>query len=541
MKKRGKKGIVIISIIILIIALLAGVAFAYLKTDLFKSEQTLFFKYMGKALESFEYVENTQNIEIEKKKQENPYNLNANLKYEKGEEIEDVNSNILSNMNLQIEAKVNKKEEKAYAKANLNYQNESLFSLEYANSNNIYALKSDEIITAFLGIENSNLKILAQKLGIIDTTKIPDTINQINLNDLLLISNEDKEHIKETYLSVLINVISQNNFKKEKNVEIQREGINYTATAYRLDLNAEELKQVKIEVLQALKEDSITLDLLATKAKLLGLDENYTQVNNLTNMIQMKINEINNGNYISDADLSIIIYTNNEEVIMTEVIYKNEVKYTIYGNRKENVSSKYILVEQLENTSQNNKIEINIDETRNDNETNYSILVNINNNIGINANIVNTVATEDNNINTNCEIILTQLENVISIINYEQEINFEEQIENTIELNTSNCGVLNNYTTEQLKVLIQSIAQRIEAITKEKVQKIGWQEINIKETISNEAQNNGIDTDIPNLNNVDNNTIMINEVNVTNEISSISNDIITQNSIENVTNSNNVV
>lgn len=544
-KSGGKKGIIISAIIIiLVIVLLAGGVFAYLTTDLFKSEQTLFFKYMGEALESFEYVENTQITELTNKKEQNPYTLTGNLKFEKGEEIDEVNANILSNMDLQIEAKVNNPEEKAYAKANLNYQNENLFSLEYVNSNNIYALKSDEIVTAFLGVENSNLKVLAQKLGIIDTKTIPDEIKQTNLNELLSISDEDKQHIKETYLSVLINVISQNNFKKEKNVEVQKEGVNYITTAYSLSLNSEELKQVKIAVLQALKEDSITLNLLATKAKLLGLDENYTQINNLGNTIQTKINEINNENNDSELGLKIIVYTNNQEVIMTEINYMDIVKYIIYGETKENISTrtsygeteenisnKTIIIEDLKN-SQNN-IKIDLKETRNNhNQSNYNFLININNNIEINA-IIDEVVGKST-IKTNCEVVFSQLENVIFTTNYEQEINFEEQTENIIELNTNNCGILNNYTTEQLQVLMQSISQRIETIINEKMQKIGWKQgMSLEDVLTSASQNDiKIEQNTDNTNNNNQvlpseiNTIEItNEINTTNEITSISNDV----------------
>ena len=68
----GRKKIIIIMVIILLIVLLAiGGVFAYITTDLFKSNQTLFFKYMGQTLESIKYVENTQLSEIENLKEKN--------------------------------------------------------------------------------------------------------------------------------------------------------------------------------------------------------------------------------------------------------------------------------------------------------------------------------------------------------------------------------------------------------------------------------------------------------------------------------------
>ena len=44
---------------------------------------------------------------------------------------------------------------------------------------------------------------------------IPDQINEIDINSLLEISDEEKQHIGQTYLEVLLNNISQDNYKKE--------------------------------------------------------------------------------------------------------------------------------------------------------------------------------------------------------------------------------------------------------------------------------------------------------------------------------------
>ena len=475
----GRKKIIIIMVIILLIVLLAiGGVFAYITTDLFKSNQTLFFKYMGQTLESIKYVENTQLSEIENLKEEKPYTIVGNLNFEAGEDNTDLNANALSKLALNIEANVNKPEEKAYAKVNVTNSNQNLFTLEYANSNNIYALKSDEIVTAFLGIENENLKVLAQKLGIYDTSVIPDSINFANINEILNITDEEKAHITETYLSVLTQNINKENFSKESNIAVKKENVTYNATGYRLNLNSEELKQIEIALLQVLKEDSITLNILTTKAKLLGLDEKYTQINNLTNEIEKQIKAISNFNTALENGLSIVVYVDKQEVILTEIIFRNEIKYTIYGTTSENANKRYLLIESLSGSSissdvEYKKIEIMLNEAKNNIESNYNVLINIDDNIGIDISLTNTGIASENTLNTTCEVNLSQGD-LTSTIMYEQEMNFEEEINDIIELSRNNCGVLNDYTTEQLQVLMQGIKQRIETILKEKKQAIGW-------------------------------------------------------------------
>lgn len=475
---RGKKKIIIIMIIILLILILAiGGIFAYLTTDLFKPSQTLFFKYIGQTLDDLEYVENTQLSEIENLKEEMPYTVTGNLNFEAGETNTDINANILSKMSLNLETKVNRAEEKTYTKANLTHNNQNIFTIEYANSNNIYALKSDEIATAFLGIENENLKVLAQKLGILDTSIIPDSIEAIDINEILKITEEEKAHIIDTYLSVLVQNISKDKYSKEKDLTVMKENVTYTTTGYRLSLSSEELKQIEIALLQNLKEDSITLNLITTKAKLLGLDENYTQINNLTTIIDEQIETINSENSMASEGIDIIVYVDNQEVISTDIIFRNQIKYTIYGETQENSSKRYLLIENLSAESEYNKIELQQIETRSNIESTNNILINIDNNIGIDVYLSNVGAASEKSLNTTCEISINQGD-LTSIISYEQEMNFEEEINDIIELSRSNCGVLNDYTTEQLQVLIQSIFQRIQTILTQKKQVINWVENN---------------------------------------------------------------
>ena len=173
-----------------------------------------------------------------------PYTSKATLKYAVDGENTDDTSKILSDMKLDVLSKVNIPEEKSYAKANLTFKDQNLFSLEYANTGNLYALKSDEIVTAYLGIRNENLKVLAQKYGIEDASMIPNQIKPIDYKMLLELSEEEKNHIKETYLSVLLNNTNKENYKKEKDLPVNKEGINYIVDAYRLDLNSDEIKNL---------------------------------------------------------------------------------------------------------------------------------------------------------------------------------------------------------------------------------------------------------------------------------------------------------
>ncbi len=474
MNRGGKKGIIITVIIILCIVVLAAGGFlVYATTDLFHSNQSLFFKYIGQVLENFQTVENTQMAEIENLKESMPYQVTGKLTYEPANGNTDSNSQILGNMQLNITSNVNKTEEKAYTKAILSHQNSDLFTLEYAHSNNIYALKSNEIITAFLGIENDNLKVLMQKLGITDTSTIPNTIEGMDMSQLLSITEEEKAHIKDTYVNALIQNINKDNFSKDPDLTISKESVTYQTTAYRLNLSGEELKTLQIALLQTLQQDSITLNFLATKAKLLGLDESYTQVNNLTNEIQKQINQISNQTSLSNEGISIAIYVDNGKVITTEIIINNEIKYTIYGETQESTVKRHI---SMENLSTDMKIVYEQNETRNGNETTNNIIINLNDIIEMQIYVENLGSAQEQAISTNVEVVFSENGEVNGAVYYNQEMTFQGKMTDIVELTNSNCAVLNNYTTEQLLPLLESIGQRIATVFEEKKQAIGWKD-----------------------------------------------------------------
>lgn len=487
-RRRGL--IVAIVIIVLVIILGIGGVFAYLTTDMFKSNQVLFFKYAGQALKNMEYVENTQLTAIENLKKQMPYTVDGSLEIEAEGELES-----LSKIGLDIELKENKLEEKAYMKADLLHDNQKIFTLEYANSNNIYALKSDEIVTAFIGIENENLKVLAQKFGITDTTNIPDSIDTTNLRDKIVISDEEKAHITNTYSAVLMQSIPKDAFTKEKDLSAMKKDIAYITTAYRLTLNAQELKQIEIALLETLKQDSITLNLIATNAKALGLDEDYTHVNSITNIIDELITEINNEEDISDAGISIMIYVDKGQVVLTEIIARNEIKYTIYGDINGNANERYLLIENLGIDGEFNKIEVQQIETRSDEQSTNNIIVNLDDTRSINIDLTNIGGVAQNNLNTTCQIDISMEDDEISAI-YEQEINFEE-IDDIIELSRNNTAVLNDYTKEQLGVLIQSIYNRIAVVLNQKMQLVNInQNIGTNNIMTNNIGTQGINQNI---------------------------------------------
>lgn len=482
-----KKGIIItIVIIILLIAIAVGGVMLYLFTDLFKSNQTLFLKYFDQTIQGMKYETNDQTKDIIEAQKENPYQMKGTLNFDY-DGNENQQAEVLKQMKVELETNANGQEEKSYTKASILYQNQNLFNLEYANSNNIYALKSDEIVTAFIGVRNSNLKVLAQKLGMQDTSNIPDSITPIDYEDLLNISEEEKQHISDTYLPVIVNNIEKSKYSKQSNIPITKEGVEYNTTSYRVDLTSEDIANISVKLLETLKQDSITLNFIATKAKILDLPEEYTQVNNLTKQIDEQIKKIEDSEKSPENGVSIVVYEEKGQTVLTEIIIKNNVKFTLYTSNTNQKNSIYVMAENLSTSNDYNTVEMQVTQTKTAKQTNTEILVNKDNDKGLEIYLTNEGLPSDEKVTTTCEINYND-GNDKYIANYEQEINFNEENE-IISLDNTNCAILNDYPTDQLSMLIVLIAQQTQNVMNQKMQQLGIQTTNQTEQIITIEQN----------------------------------------------------
>lgn len=482
-----KKGIIItIVIIILLIVIAVGGVMLYLFTDLFKSNQTLFLKYFDQTIQGMKYETNDQTKDIIEAQKENPYQMKGTLNFDY-DGNENQQAEVLKQMKVELETNANGQEEKSYTKASILYQNQNLFNLEYANSNNIYALKSDEIVTAFIGVRNSNLKVLAQKLGMQDTSNIPDSITPIDYEDLLNISEEEKQHISDTYLPVIVNNIEKSKYSKQSNIPITKEGVEYNTTSYRVDLTSEDIANISVKLLETLKQDSITLNFIATKAKILDLPEEYTQVNNLTKQIDEQIKKIEDSEKSPENGVSIVVYEEKGQTVLTEIIIKNNVKFTLYTSNTNQKNSIYVMSENLSTSNDYNTVEMQVTQTKTAKQTNTEILVNKDNDKGLEIYLTNEGLPSDEKVTTTCEINYND-GNDKYIANYEQEINFNEENE-IISLDNTNCAILNDYPTDQLSMLIVLIAQQTQNVMNQKMQQLGIQTTNQTEQIITIEQN----------------------------------------------------
>lgn len=451
-----KKGIIIGIVVAIVAILLATISvFVVLKTDLFKSNETLFWKYAGAGLESFEQTPNIQLLEIEKLKMQSPYVIQGEL--EIGAEETEASENI----KLIINSESDRVNEYSHVNSKIEYANDRIVDIDYVKNDNIYALKSDEIVTAYLGVKNENLKVLFQKLGLQDTSGIPD---EIILNDylkILSLSENNIAHIKETYSKVITNAFTNENYSKQTGAILEKDGISYETTSYRLDISGEQIENILENILNILKADNITLNLIIENAKALGITEEEITIEKLTNAIDEAIEEIRQEEF---QGISFVVYSYKGETIGAEVIVRNSGKATIYTGK----NNKKIIYESYE-TEKKIAIEIINDVTTT--QSNIQLKIDINDETQVDIDIINTGSASQRSLSTICEISVISEENEIKAT-YNQTIEFLDELEETITLDETNSVVINDYNEQDLQSLMEAITARVTEVIGQKMQLI---------------------------------------------------------------------
>ena len=481
----GKKKIIIISSIVggsLLLLILLG-TFLFLGTDLFKSNETLFWKYAVNLATDKDSLSATQLSDVQKLKQIHPYTVKGTLNINNN-----VNGKKTSMGEVSVEEEADNLENYNHTKIDYKYNLESIFNLEFVStlenkdqeeSKSIYALKSDDVVTAYIGLRNDNLNVLSQKLdmssGLIQNKSVQESIDSnsdiipsdislgnINLFELFNFNDNQLEHIYKTYSEVITKTIPESKYSKQTGAPIQVGDNNYKTTSYRLDLTGTELQSVLLNILNTAKTDNITLGLISKELYLLGYNGENTSEDSAKAILEAIINYVEGREF---KDISIVVYNHDGKNIATEIIVKNDRKYTICSE-----TNKFrIKYEDLVGESKNNTeavISYNLTTTLS------SITVNLKRNDSELAklNISNTGSATQKNLSTKISLSIASGVNSTYDFDYSQELNFVDEVENKIKLDQTNCVILNDYNKEQLNNLLGLIVNRAKDVFTEKSQ-----------------------------------------------------------------------
>lgn len=430
----------IISIIIVILLILAGVCiFLYLKTDMFKSNQQLFWNYAIKNNEVADLFNNDSVKEIKNKKINNAYKINSKLDINTDSDEYSVNA-ITNSKNLND----------IFTQVEFTKNSENIVDFNLVKKNNVVGLKMDELANGYITLKNSDLKSLAEKIGLENTNSFPDNINWGTYVDILEIQQDDVEYISNKYMKLIINDTNKKNYEKSGSAGIKINDKIHTATTYKMTITENESKKILSDVFNELSKDSRTLNIISSKLKMLNLPSEYTQINYLSEKFTKIKSNIDSLETTDDELLEITVYAEKSKLIQTDIKVKDERIIKIVYDKENN---KIDLKQELLNDNITNKFVLSISDVLNKIVSNVDEMI-----------IDNHVSEDKNTMTTKVNVIC---KNNITI-SYNSTTEITNDILTSNDYEESKKIILNDLTKEQLKRLYNAVINNIKGIYQDK-------------------------------------------------------------------------
>ena len=457
MKTKKKRNLLMIGIPAIIIFITIVVLFIlYLTTDMFKSNQTLFFKYLGKNTDNLlqikEIFNDTQYSEFYNSSK---YNKNSefNINYVENYETTSENtSNSINNLKLTLDEDVDSENNYRYGKLELLNKEKSLAQIDLIKDNDTYGIGFPELIKQYLLIENEDLK---EKLG--ETFNFEEIDSVLDKFDIKIIkdmkfSDEELEKLKSKYLNLISGKISKDKFSKKTNQKLNINENTISTNEYKLTLTKEQINDIFLDVLQTIKEDETILNKIeqiknAIPEGMMQEDLKQVYVSSIENIIE----EINKNN-IGTEEISIAVYERKGTTLKTLIqTPKNQIELDFLNNGQEKYGD--ILI------SQNEKLTNKIILKQKDNDIECTVENYIN---GETQTITLKINNEINDNEAIKKISTTYIYDANKVdLNYYEKIRKSDQIDKRIEFDDKNSIHLSKLEQDKANEILNKVINTI--------------------------------------------------------------------------------
>lgn len=449
-KKTIKK--VLLTTFLVILLIVALIVFLYVTTDMFKSDKTLFLKYVGKNVENLESTLNIlrDDTRLLTNKYEEDAQYSVNYTKNVGTTSENADS-MVNNLKFKIEGQTDKKNQYDHKKIELLNGDEKLTEAEYIQNGDKIGIKALGIVQ-YLYIENSNLKEFAKKVGISEE-KFPDKIEtDADLLNTLKFTEEQAKVEQEKYLKIIDKRFQKTDFEKGKRQQIKIVDEDVVANSYTLKTTKEQMYNMYLEILEELKQDEIILskidELQAYNEKInYIMDEESDLKTNYIEMIEKTIENINKTN-TGKEELKITVYEYKGQTVRIELQIMDK---EIIANCLQLVDNEKSEISILKDETSLKKISLvkngqNLSIKIEDNESRKPIK------IGIDRNTEKRETTTKQS-----TTIKYEQEKDIIEANINKTITFVESFENKVEFTRENSGQLDTLSDERLEKVVTTI------------------------------------------------------------------------------------
>ena len=341
MPRKKRITILVIAIVLIVLIIFSVLGYLYMKTDLFKSKQTLFAKYLMQNFDMVDILKVENDSEIDEALNNNKYTSQITGKIEYTENMGTSNENKgnkINDVNIKINSNVDKTNNYDYRDVSIESGNEKLLGLEYLNQDEKYGIRLNEI-KEFVSIEgdtnkNKNNQEEAQIYNIQNYT------SKIDVNSIFDFTEEEKQQLAKNYIGIIQENISSDKYYKQPNAMITVNNKSIQTNAYSIKLTIEEYNDLYIKILEQIENDEIILSRIdkienEIKEKYTNYNSKETLREKIINNINKKIEEIQNNN-IGKDEVRLTVYEKNKKTIRTS-IEKTTEKLTIDLNNDTSV------------------------------------------------------------------------------------------------------------------------------------------------------------------------------------------------------------
>lgn len=434
MARKTRIAMITVVISLLVITIIGILVFLYLETDVFKTNETLFTKYLAQNFEELDNLKNNSNSTTKSLLENSKYTskIDGQIEYIENKDTSDENKNSsVNNIKLKINVQKDNQNKYKYYDMAIQNENEKLLGVEYIKTQGKQGIRLNGI-QQFVSTQNEENEILKE----FNIKTIDKLTSSIDIDSIISFSEEEKQTIKNNYMNILKSNISKDKYHKQSKALITVNNKDIQTNAYYISMTLEEYNNLYVKMLQQLEKDEILL------AKIDAIEEQLKEYNaeeNLKDKIIEKINEkikkIQDNN-IGNDEVKITVYENNGKTVRTSIEngtdklaldFYNEASMKITQTKMEDVvKEKTIKIEkQKKDTQINTMIEYSNSE---ENQEKYNITLNY------------EETNQNNNIQKNVELLILNDKNQANL-KINDTINIVDEFENEITLNEDNVNI----------------------------------------------------------------------------------------------------
>ncbi len=489
---RKKRIAISISAIVLIVLIIIGILVAlYLKTDAFKSKETLFRKYLMQNFDIIKIFNNSNNLELENTLNNSKYLSQIEGKIQYIENIEDTgntenlvdeqnttttenvanevtteNNNPINNVKIKINSNIDKTNNYDYKDMLIENGDEKIAGFEYLKEDNMAGIRLNGIKQFVSVKENEENQIL----NLLQIKNIQNLSENIDISSILNFTEEEKQTLANTYVGIIQTNIPKDRYYKQSNSLITVNNKDVKTNAYGVKLTIEEYNNLHIKILEQIMQDEIILtkiDLIENKLK-----EEYSESQQQEGLRQTFINDIEDkiekikDNNIGNDEVKIIVYENKAKTVRTAIEKAtNKTTIDLYNDSS-------VKIDNIELGQSTKEQFIKIEKHNNQLQSNILIEYQelIDNEITNNIKLEYNQSAENNQISKNIElsIVNKKYEGILDITNnieivqeFENEITFNEENIKMGELQPEQVEAINARLLENIKSQLSNLTTKV--------------------------------------------------------------------------------